>query len=135
VAIDHTTPVGQVRLLIADTTESALTLTDQQVEGYLGLYGGTAATSTLSQTRRAAADALDAIATSEALVSKVIRTHDLSTDGAKLADVLRKQAATLRAQADTADDDAAGGFLDVAEFSPYPGGVPELTERPLYGWP
>jgi hypothetical protein len=131
VPIDYTTPVGQVRLLIADTNESALTLSNDQVEGYLGLYGADATTSTLSQTRRAAADALDAIATSEALVSKVIRTQDLSTDGAKLADALRKQAATLRAQADTADDDAAGGFLDVAEFSPYPGGGPELTER---GW-
>lgn len=133
-AIDYTTPVGQVRLLIADTNESAPTFTDPQIEGYLGLSGGTKTDATLSQTRRAAADALDAIATSEALVSKVIRTQDLSTDGAKLADALRKQATTLRAQADTAEDDEADGYVGVVEFSPYPGGRPELTEAPLGGW-
>ena len=53
------------------------------------------------------APALDAIATSEALISKAIRTQVLSTDGPKTADALRKHAATLRAEADRDDELAA----------------------------
>jgi hypothetical protein len=116
VAIDYSTPRGQVRLLIADTDLSRLVLTDDQIDGYL--------TMNAASVRRSAADALDAIATSEALISKVLRTADgTSTDGAKVADSLRKQAATLRAQADDEDEVAAwddpAGF-GVSEFAPYP---------------
>jgi hypothetical protein len=77
--------------------------------------------------RRAAADALDTIATSEVLVSKVIRTQDLSTDGAKVADALRKQAQVLRQQADAADAAEDDGFFDVVDTLP-PCRRPELTE-------
>lgn len=125
-AIDYGTAVAQVRLLIADLGGDP-TFTDEQLAGFLALNGATDSAATPAQVRRAAADALDAIATSEALVSKVIRTQDLTTDGAKLADALRKQAATLRAQADAEDADDEGGFLDAAEFHPYPAVGPELT--------
>lgn len=127
---------GQVRLLIADlATGERQILSDTMVDGYLARWGvpdGTATDFLRGPVSRAAADALDAIATSEALVSKVIRTADgVTTDGAKLADTLRKQAATLRAQADR--DDLDEGDLDasfgVVEFTPYPPRGPELT-----GW-
>lgn len=88
-------PVQAVRLLIADVDNDRKILDDNQIEGYLTLNGGHA--------RRAAADALDAIAVSEALVSKVIRTQDLQTDGAKLAAELRARADRLRQQADDED--------------------------------
>lgn len=125
--IDYSTPVGRVRLLIADTDPASLIFERDQVEGFLVMNGAGKTTATLSQVRRAAADAMDAIATSEALVSKVLRFADgTSTDGAKLADSLRKQATSLRGLADTADaaeaEDADGGFVGVVEFTPYPRG-------------
>lgn len=95
--VDYTTPVGQVRLLIADVDPDGQVFTDDQLNGYLSI--------THQSVKRAAADALDAIATSEALISKVITTQDRSTDGAKVADALRKHAAALRKRAD--DEDAA----------------------------
>ncbi|OIH86018.1 hypothetical protein BLJ79_04275 [Arthrobacter sp. UCD-GKA] len=102
---DYTTPTGQVRLLIADLAEPPL-MADDVLEGYLGLHGY-ALWDPDSITRpgiwRAAADALDAIATSEVLTSKKIRTQDLSTDGPAVAAELRKQAAALRGKADQAE--------------------------------
>lgn len=91
--VDYNTPVGQIRLLIADvdTGENQI-FTDEQLEGYLSI--------TRDSVKRAAADALDAIATSEALISKVIQTQDRSSNGAAVADALRKHANALRARAD-----------------------------------
>ena len=109
-AIDYSSAVGQVRLLTADVTEGDFLLEDDVITGYLSLNG--------DNVRRAAADALDAIASSETLVSKAIRTQDLATDGAKVADSLRKHAAVLRAQADDADDAADDGFFDVVDTLP-----------------
>lgn len=136
-AIDVTTPVGQVRLLIADMSEDTARqiLTDSMIEGYLAISGVTQPYEDVRSwsIRRAAASALDAIATSETLVSKVIRTQDLSTDGAKVGAELRAQAKALRDQA-TADEDASydDDSFGVLEFNPYPSGGPELTERA--GW-
>ena len=123
-------PAHQLRLLIADLDPTRYVLDDEDVAGYLSLHGVDSTTALTTTTtvpmhtvRRAAADALDAIATSEVLVSKVIRTQDLSTDGPKVADALRKQAASLRAQADVDEDaaaDADGALFDVIEFTPYP---------------
>lgn len=134
-----TSTLGLVRLLIADTDPTRQILTDTDIVGYLTLAGAAPTghldaagapivDATTAQVRYAAADALDAIATSEALVLKVIRTQDLQTDGAKLADTLMKRAAALRVAAKQAEDDAveeaataAGGFGVVA-FEPYPRG-------------
>lgn len=113
-----TTDAADVRHLIADLDPDARMFTDEQVETYLRLNGGAV--------RLAAADVLDAIAVSEVLVSKVIRTQDLSTDGAKVADSLMKRAATLRrqhAEATAADDEGVflvtrlGGRPDPAELA------------------
>jgi len=120
------TALGQVRLLISDVDADNLMLSDTQVGGFLRLHGGVA-TDTACPVwvlRRAAADALDAIATSEALVSKVMRTQaGVVTDGAKLADSLRRQAAAWRVMADDAEADADDdGGIAFLEFSPYPAG-------------
>lgn len=93
-AIDYTSPVGQVRLLIADLDEASFLVSDEQLQGYLSLNRGI---------HRAAAAVLDAMATSEVMISKVIKTQDVSTDGAKVAAELRAQAASLRAHADAED--------------------------------
>lgn len=101
-----------VRLLIADTSTANRMFSTRQIAQFLRLNS--------NNVRRAAAQALDVMASNEAMVSKVIKTQDLSTDGAKVADALRKQAAELRRQADAGeDDDAASGF-EIAEFEPYP---------------
>lgn len=112
--------VEQLRLLIADTDPARQVLTDEQVLGFLSLYVDDQREATRADVKRAAADALDAIATSEALVSKVIRSQDISTDGAKVAAELRKHAQSLRTQADVDDDRADGGFVEVVEFTPWP---------------
>lgn len=104
--VDPTTEIGQVRLLATDIDEDALLLTDAQITALLTLEDGV---------RRAAAAALETIATSEVLVSKVLRTQDLATDGAKVSTELRARAADLRNQADRADDAIASGF-DIADF-------------------
>jgi hypothetical protein len=115
VAIDFGSDVGMVRLLICDVDEAALVFTTPQVQAFLDLEGG--------NIKLAAAQALDVGATNEVFASKVIKDHQLSTDGAKAADAVRKHAAALRAQVVDGDD----GFLEVIDFG---GTTPELTEAP-----
>lgn len=91
---DTTTDIGRTRLLISDRDEANQIFTDAEITAFLDLEG---------TVRLAAAQALDTIASNEALVQKVIRTQDLAADGAKLADALRKHADSLRNAA------AAGG--------------------------
>ena len=98
---DYTTPIGQVRLLIPDTEqlEDPKDLTnapeyifsDAQIQAFIVLYN--------NNVKRAAAAAKLALATSEALISKVIKTYDFSTDGAKLGAELRAQAKQLQDEA------------------------------------
>ena len=116
--------VTQARLLMSDVGSTKI-LSDEQVQGYLDLNDG--------NVRRAAADALDAVATSEVLVSKVIRTQDLDTDGAKVADALRKHADRLRqlAAAQDAIDDSWDGFDVVDTIPGRP--RPEASEYPVWG--
>lgn len=128
---DPSTAAGQVRLLINDTG-AAPVFTDGEIDAFLTLGGGTA----LGQVMRAAAQALDTLASNEALLSKVIRTQDLATDGAKVGAELRARAVTLREQADLADDsaepDAAFGIVD---YDPWNGLLHgELAELP-WTWP
>ncbi|MET4059952.1 hypothetical protein ABIB35_001497 [Arthrobacter sp. UYP6] len=119
-AIDFTTPIGQVRLQIADLDEAAFLLSDEHLTGYLAMNA--------ESVLRAAADALDAIATSETLLGKKIRTQDLSTDGPAVATDLRKKAAELRARA-AAEEAKASDTDDVFEVIPFhPYGKPEGAE-------
>lgn len=123
--IDYATAVGQVRLLINDTKADEVFSTEE-LDAFLDLEGGSV--------KRAAAQALDVIADDEALTSKAIRTQDLNTDGPKVADSLRKRAATLRAQADADDDDSESGFyFGVIDLDPAPE-RPERTQYPYVGF-
>lgn len=108
--MDYSTSTGQVRLLIADLGDPPI-LSDDMIQGFLDMQ---------SSVKRAAADALDAIASSEALLSKKLRTQDRQTDGPAVAAELRKHAQQLRAQADAEDETAAeDAHFGIVEFSPY----------------
>ena len=101
----YDTAVGQVRLLIPDTEQlldpsgtedhGEYIFSDAQVQAFVALYSG--------NVKRAAAQAKLVLATSEALINKVIRTADYSTDGAKVAAELREQAKQLQEEADKDD--------------------------------
>lgn len=108
-AIDYTTSLGRVRLLAGDVDETNLLLTDEQITALLAMD---------ADVRSAAAQALDIIASSEALVSKKIRTQDLSTDGPAVAKELRAQATELRRQAADGDDTTG---MDIVDFDPWAG--------------
>lgn len=94
--VEYNDPVQQVRLIIGDTNAEDPDFDDDQVRGFLSI----ARDSVL----RAAADALDAIATNEALLSKKLTTQDRATDGPAVADALRRHAAALRGRAKEEED-------------------------------
>jgi len=107
---DYATVVGQIRLLIPDveqlenladpTADAAYIFEDAQIQAFATLYS--------NNVKRAAAQAKLVLATSEALINKVIRTADYTTDGAKLGAELRAQAKELQAEADR--DDLADAY-------------------------
>jgi len=107
---NYATAIGQVRLLIPDTEQldnlanpsvaDAYIFDDYQIQAFLSLYS--------NNVKRAAAQAKLVLATSEALINKVIRTADYTTDGAKLGAELRAQAKALQDEADK--DDLADAY-------------------------
>ena len=115
--VDYTTPEGQVRLLIPDVVklvdprdlqaEPEYIFSDDQIAGFLAIERG--------NIKRAAASAVDVIATDEALVLKVIKTDDKETDGSKLLKELSVRAARLRADADR--EELSDTVFDLAEFT------------------
>lgn len=124
---DPTSDVGYVRLTIGDTIvdPAGQVFTDAEIGAFLKREGGPLS---------AAARALDIIADSEARLSKAIRTQDLATDGAKVADSMRKHAASLRAQAKAAGegvDDAEDDWA-IATFTKRPT-APELAGFRRFG--
>lgn len=95
---DYSTPVGQLRALLSQTKQYSdpqnplaapdYLIPDAQLQAYIainhdGLFG-------------AAADAMLALATNEALISKKIRTEDLQTDGPAVAGELRRMSELYR---------------------------------------
>lgn len=108
----------QVRLLISDTDPANRFFSTLEIDDFLSMNTANA--------RRAAAQALDTMAANEAMVSKKIRTQDLSTDGPAVAEALRKLAAELRRQADAGEGDEEVSGFEIAEFEPYPS-RPELA--------
>jgi hypothetical protein len=107
---DPTTDPGMVRLLISDTDVNdaeRCIFTDAEIAQFLVIEA--------ADVKRAAAQALETIASNEALVSKVITSQDISTNGAAVAAELRARAQVLRDQAEEVD----GFGFDIAEFSPY----------------
>ncbi|NBU93961.1 MAG: hypothetical protein EBS18_05415 [Actinobacteria bacterium] len=115
---DYFTQIGQVRLLIPDTEQlenpkdlsedPQYIFSDAQIQAFLALYN--------SNIKRAAAAAKLALATSEALISKVIKTYDFATDGAKLGAELRAQAKQLQDEA--REDDMYDSFETFIVVSP-----------------
>lgn len=106
--VDHA--VGLVRFNVAPAkgagvaiTYKHTTLSDAQIQAFLDLNG--------NDVRLAAADALDTIASNEALVQKRIKLLDLSTDGPAVAKELREHAARLRA---AVDSEVAVDFAEMA---------------------
>lgn len=85
---DPSSDAGRVRLLINDI--ACQVYADDEIDAFLDLEGG--------NVRLAAALALETTAANEALLSKVITTQDLRTDGAAVAKVLLDRAARLREQ-------------------------------------
>lgn len=115
-AINFDTPAGKVRLLTADLDETNPLVTNEVIAGYLALHE--------DNHYLAAADVLDAMATSEVLLARKIRTQDLSTDGPAVAAELRKQAVELRARASAEDS-----FFEIVPL--YPLGPGEAAESIL----
>lgn len=103
-----------VRRTVADTDSKLFT--DQDVLDVLAMY---AARTENAAVLYGSADLLDQIAVSEVLVSKVITTQDLSTDGSKVSAELRAHAARLRKQAKDQEGEEAG---DIGFFHIIPGG-------------
>lgn len=115
---DFTTDVGKVRSLIADTMQldydesdrPRYRIPDNQIESFLEISEG--------KIYAAAASALISIAVNEALISKVIKTEDLQTDGAKLATELRLNARDLFNKQKELDDIDAGKRGDSFVYMP-----------------
>ena len=117
-AFDPATDIGKVRLLLNDVDTASYVFTDAEVQAFLDLEGGSV--------KLAAAQAIDTNADNEVLASKVLRTQDLTTDGAKLARALHARADALRAQADA--DDQGDGWVGIVDTVTRPR-WPELS-----GW-
>lgn len=104
---DTGTTVGQIRLLIFDTDSSNYVFEDDELSTFYDVEG--------DSLKRAAALALETMASNEAFVLKVIRLMDLQTNGAQTAKALMERAAALRKQADD-EEYAEDGAFDIAEW-------------------
>lgn len=104
---DTSTDVGKIRLLIFDTNASSYVFEDGELSVFFDLEG--------DSLKRAAALALETMASNEAFVLKVIELMDLRTDGAATARALLARAALLRSQADD-EEYAVDGAFDWAEM-------------------
>src|SRR5690606_19035181 len=105
---DFASPIGRIRALIPDVEQ--VDYSDEGTAQYLfsdahlsGLYAISSGNDP-ARLYRAAASALRALAVSEGLIQKVIRTEDLQTDGAKLASALLSGAKALEDRADMAEE-------------------------------
>lgn len=103
------TDIETIRLLLNDIDPASPVFQDEELQIFLTLEGG--------HVKLAAAQAIDANASNEALASKVLRTQDLQTDGAKLAQVLHAHAEQLRNQHANAVADADAGFFEIIDTS------------------
>ena len=119
-AVDYHSKIGQVRVLIPDLEEvdwddsgtSSYLFEDPQLEALLELNDG--------RVRLAAADAVEAVAFSEALISKVIATEDLQTDGPKVASAMLAKARQLRDADDRDRRDKVNDHFGLVRFKPKP---------------
>jgi hypothetical protein len=96
-------------MLIPDRVEDSAVFQDAEIEAYLSMND--------SNVRRAAAEALETIASDEAMTLKVITTLDITTNGASTSASILERAKLLREQADKDDDAEDGGGFDYAEMN------------------
>lgn len=105
--LDEDTDIGAVRMIVQDINAEQALFNDKAITRLLTLNG--------NDIRLAAAAALDIMASNQAMILKVIRLLDLSTDGAAVARALREHASQLRK--DVAETDSVeGGLFDYAEM-------------------
>lgn len=93
---DTSNYIGLVRLRIFDNVDSDALFQDEVITNVFNALER-------QNIKRTSAFFLETIATRQALIQKVIKNLNLSTDGAKLATELRTQAKDLRDQADIED--------------------------------
>lgn len=116
------TDIQKMRVLIPDNEQvfdGDYLFSDNDLNAYLEVANGSVL--------RAASYAVLAIANSEAIISKIIKTQDLSTNGAAVADALRLTAKQLADRADKEDDLAGEFYLNFVDYG-YGTTRPELTE-------
>jgi len=101
-----TTDIGRVRRTIPDRVEADAVWSDEEIQTFIDDEG---------DWRRASALALETMASDNALVLKVIKIGQLSTDGAKVSTALLERARQLRKLADEVDALGADGAFDIAE--------------------
>lgn len=109
---DPTTDRGMVRLNIYDTDTvdaDRQIFTDAEIDAFLAMTG--------SIVLLASARALEAMAASQIFRLKVMRNMDLSTDGAKVGEALRKLAKQFREDWGEHGDGTYEGMFDWAEFA------------------
>lgn len=138
---DYSSDIGKLRALIPDTEQVDFTdsgtpeyiFPDQHLAAFLALHLPDDEAPT-AHIFRAAADAVRAIAVSEALISKVIKTEDLQTDGAKVANALLAQAQRLAQEADRQEEEASlSTAFTIVDFQPQP---PEVLHAKFWhGFP
>lgn len=114
---DTTTDAGKVRLLCTDTSSAEQIFDDSEISAFLTLEG---------DVRRAAALALETLASSENRIQKAIRISNLQTNGPAVAAEFRERAKALRDQAVEADA-RDGTAFDWAEYAFDP-----FSERELW---
>lgn len=100
--------VARIRLRINDHFSPNIIFLDEEIED---VYNNLERESI----KRTSAYLLETIASNEAYVQKVITMLSLSTNGAAVAESLRKDAAQLRLQADEEEAFSSDGVFDIAE--------------------
>jgi hypothetical protein len=135
--VDFSSVIGQIRALIpdveqvdySDTGIAEYMFADAHLRGLYTIAPGEGS----AKIYRAGASALRALAVSEGLIQKVIRTEDLQTDGAKLASALLAGAKQLEDQASSADEDSE--IMMIVDFQPLPqDGFPYTLRGFPAGW-
>lgn len=102
---DVETDIGRVRRTIPDRVQASAIWTDEEIQSFLNDEDGW---------RRAAALALETMASDNVLVMKVMTIQNIRTDGAAVSRALLERAKTLRSLADQADA-TSGDAFDIAE--------------------
>lgn len=126
--VDLTSDVGRVRKYIPDLTplkdpehpddEPQFIFSDDEIQAFVDDHTELGLIPTRSwHIRRAAADAMVAIANSENLIMKKIVTEDLQTDGPAVADKLLKAAAMAYGRADA--EESSSSVEEVFYSVPY----------------